>query len=439
MFTPKLTSAFGAWLLRPPQTAGAVLGRSFGAQAPMCAPHDSDDGVRFRRAEQPTLHLFIGGSAAQLESALPGEQYSLQRLAGRLFASFVSVEAAQRAHEALSSAGVFNGYSEFLYPSTAPAAAEAEAELEVPAVLEAAGLRLHRDFVTEEEEARVLEAIDAAPWDCSIHRRVQHYGERFDYTTKTVSRARPPPLPPWMSPVLEAVRDGRSVPWAEEAAADGRVQVTVNEYTPGVGIASHVDTHSAFEDGLAPHAESAVLAAPQLAIPAAWRSGWPHTVQSRRAQLLACRWQHMVLPSACANAADVGAPLDPQDRGAQPGARHRDEAAAHRTGRRGAPALAASALAARVWRRGALRLAPRHRQQERGPRPRWLAAARSTGQRHAAARPHVQHVPLRMAAGVRLAGSRAAATHAHRCGCPEWAAAIAHKRGEWCAECWSWC
>ena len=235
----------------------------------MCAPHDSDDGVRFRRAKQPTLHLFIGGSAAQLESALPGEQYSLQRLAGRLLATFVSVEAAQRAHEVLSGAGVFNGYSEFLAPSTAPVANEAEAELEVPAALEAAGLRLHRDFVTEAEEARVLEAIDAAPWDCSIHRRVQHYGERFDYTTKTVSKARPPPLPPWMSPVLEAVRDRRSVPWAEEAAADGRVQVTVNEYTPGVGIASHVDTHSAFEDGLAPHAESAVPVAPQLAAPAA--------------------------------------------------------------------------------------------------------------------------------------------------------------------------
>ena len=68
------------------------------------------------------------------------------------------------------------------------------------------------------------------------------------------------PLPPWMSPVLEAVRERRSVPWAEEAAADGRVQVTVNEYTPGVGIASHVDTHSAFEDGHATRAESAVLA-----------------------------------------------------------------------------------------------------------------------------------------------------------------------------------
>ena len=230
----------------------------------MCALHDSDDCIRFRRALQPTPHLFVGGSVAQLESALPDEHYSLQRLAGRLFATFVSAEAAQHAHEVLSDAGMFNGFSEFLDPPATPAATEAEAEYEVPAVLRAAGLCLHRDVVTEAEEARVLEEIDAAPWDCSIHRRVQHYGERFDYTTKTVGTTRPPPLPSWIYPVLETVRARRAVPWAEEAAADGRVQVTVNEYTPGVGIASHVDTHSAFEDGSARHAQGAVLV-PQLA------------------------------------------------------------------------------------------------------------------------------------------------------------------------------
>ena len=28
-------------------------------------------------------------------------------------------------------------------------------------------------------------------------------------------------------------------------------QLTVNEYQPGIGISSHVDAHSAFEDGIA--------------------------------------------------------------------------------------------------------------------------------------------------------------------------------------------
>ena len=103
----------------------------------------SDDRFRFRRALQPTLHLFVGGSAAQLESALPDKQYSLHCLAGRLFATFVSVEAAQHAHEVLSGAGMFNGFSEFLGPSaTLSVAAEAEAEFDVPAALEASRLAL---------------------------------------------------------------------------------------------------------------------------------------------------------------------------------------------------------------------------------------------------------------------------------------------------------
>ena len=35
------------------------------------------------------------------------------------------------------------------------------------------------------------------------------------------------------------------------AGREGRLQCTVNEYPPGVGIAPHIDTHSAFEDGIA--------------------------------------------------------------------------------------------------------------------------------------------------------------------------------------------
>ena len=181
-----------------------------------------------------------------------------------------------------------------------------------------------------------------------------------------------------------------------------------------------------------------MLAGPQRAAPAAQRRGRPRAGQGRRGP---GRWQRVVLPSACPPRRRRCAPLEPQDRGAQPWARHRDEAAAPATGRRDAPAVAASALAPRLHRRGALRLAPWHRQQERRPRRRRLAAARSAGERDAAPCAHVQHMPLRVAAGLRLAGCRAAAAHAHRRGCQGRAATTAHKRGgEWCAECcWWWC
>ena len=203
---------------------------------------------RWRRAPHPTPHLFVGGRLEQLERLC--EKHTVQCIDGRLYATFLDgVEAAERAAEALRAAGVFAGFSE---PAPVPAAtSEQAAVLEVPPLLQAAGLRLHREVVTAEEEARLLAEVDAREWDTAIHRRVQHYGERFDYATKTVGANRPPPLPEWVAPVLQMVKRARAVPWADEAAADGRVQLTVNEYLPGVGIASHIDTHSAFEDGIA--------------------------------------------------------------------------------------------------------------------------------------------------------------------------------------------
>jgi len=99
------------------------------------------------------------------------------------------------------------------------------------------GFTLVRDAVSEAEEAALLAAIDATPWETSIKRRVQHYGFAFSYTGLGVDANRddlvgmPPfvsglPLPPGFAPE----------------------QLTINEYLPGVGIAMHVDTHSAFGD-----------------------------------------------------------------------------------------------------------------------------------------------------------------------------------------------
>lgn len=129
----------------------------------------------------------------------------------------------------------------------APAESPAECSEAVPPVLEAAGLQILRDFVSVAEEAALLQAIDASEWDTSIHRRTQHYGTRFDYGSKSYDRdGGAPTLPDWLRALAERVLGCGSLPWRD--AAD---QVTVNEYLPGMGIASHIDTHSAFEDGIA--------------------------------------------------------------------------------------------------------------------------------------------------------------------------------------------
>lgn len=174
------------------------------------------------------------------------------------------------------------------------------------------GLVLIPEFVSKEEEEVLMAALTGptAPWAPSqitaskggaVKRRVQHYGYVFDYETADVKRDRSesgsdcPPIPglpshleaegaainnmPVKPDLLETyfrqcVIEGRgwdalactvertrhtefAVP-AESADESKSTlkkfpdlnQLTVNVYEPGEGIGSHVDTPSAFDDGL---------------------------------------------------------------------------------------------------------------------------------------------------------------------------------------------
>jgi len=95
------------------------------------------------------------------------------------------------------------------------------------------GLEVIKEYVTEEEEKEIVDYINQQPWnEKTTKRRVQHYGYNFVYGSKKPGLEAPP--------IPEILRR-----WAPE-----HDQCTVNEYVPGVGIASHVDTHSVFDDEL---------------------------------------------------------------------------------------------------------------------------------------------------------------------------------------------
>jgi alkylated DNA repair dioxygenase AlkB len=91
------------------------------------------------------------------------------------------------------------------------------------------GLFYAPEFITSAEEAKLVNAIDAAVWDTTWERRRQFYGQA--YGARATAR---PPLPSW----------GRLL--ADRILSKGHSalrfdQMLVNEYLPGQGIALHRD------------------------------------------------------------------------------------------------------------------------------------------------------------------------------------------------------
>ena len=169
------------------------------------------------------------------------------------------------------------------------------------------GLIILENFISQEEHDVLISTISGpdAPWapeqKCAnllgnLKRRVQHYGYIFDYETSDVARTPleigiPPPIPSTTLPMDTAIQQGNG--WAtfanivtrlqqtnfqpytttnipqsshhmyqpetttstNTAVEDGLYfpdinQITVNEYKPGEGIGSHIDTLSSFDDGI---------------------------------------------------------------------------------------------------------------------------------------------------------------------------------------------
>ncbi|KAL2021842.1 hypothetical protein VTK56DRAFT_6616 [Thermocarpiscus australiensis] len=103
------------------------------------------------------------------------------------------------------------------------------------------GLMLMHDFITESEEATMIEAFHAAAPERNSKRRIsQHFGYHFDYTTFGASETEFTPVPSYITDFLPRLPIQSRLP----------DQFTVQYYPPGTGIPPHVDTHSLFGEAL---------------------------------------------------------------------------------------------------------------------------------------------------------------------------------------------
>ncbi|CAM8896832.1 unnamed protein product [Rhodiola kirilowii] len=176
--------------------------------------------------------------------------YDADETGTRVIVAFSEEASARAAFEALNGKMCSDLNGRVLHIRYSTLKLRNEARDSVPVSLEASemnipGLYLWHDFVSCEEEAKLLMEVDNRPWNNLAKRRVQHYGYEFCYDTRNINtNQRMGELPSFLIPVLERITLLPELDAAENVDSD---QVTVNEYPPGVGLSLHIDTHSAFE------------------------------------------------------------------------------------------------------------------------------------------------------------------------------------------------
>lgn len=107
------------------------------------------------------------------------------------------------------------------------------------------GLTYLPNFLTEDEERKLVATIDAQPWSHELQRRVQHYGWRYNYKSRQIDPSmQMGPLPLWAEKLAFRLFDRKLVPHMPD-------QVIINEYEGKQGITKHVDAEGSFADGIA--------------------------------------------------------------------------------------------------------------------------------------------------------------------------------------------
>ncbi len=109
------------------------------------------------------------------------------------------------------------------------------------------GLYYFPDFLDDDEQSGIIKQVDVNEdqWRSDLERRVQHYGWRYDYRSRTItSDMALGPLPDWVKKIAERLYGKTGL---FDQIPD---QVIVNEYYPGQGIALHAD-RNCFGDAVA--------------------------------------------------------------------------------------------------------------------------------------------------------------------------------------------
>ena len=98
------------------------------------------------------------------------------------------------------------------------------------------GLEYYKHFLSQAEQAQLLQRIDAEPWEEAGNspRRVQQYGFKYEHASRELSTEGQRSIPSWLEPLLDKIS-------ACQIMNPRPNQVIINEYLPGQGIRLHLD------------------------------------------------------------------------------------------------------------------------------------------------------------------------------------------------------
>ncbi len=104
------------------------------------------------------------------------------------------------------------------------------------------GLKVHFDFISQNEEKELLNNIDKTEWLNDLKRRVQHYGYKYDYKARQLDQTfYIGKIPDWMTFLSERLQQQNIIDFVPD-------QAIVNEYIDDQGIAPHIDCEPCFGD-----------------------------------------------------------------------------------------------------------------------------------------------------------------------------------------------
>ena len=104
------------------------------------------------------------------------------------------------------------------------------------------GLKITPNFISSNYEQELIKNILQEPWNTALARRTQHYGYKYNYTSRSITQNDfLGPFPQWLDQLTDYITTNANLKRKPD-------QVIINEYLPGQSIAPHIDVPSIFDE-----------------------------------------------------------------------------------------------------------------------------------------------------------------------------------------------